>query len=84
MKYEETFLKRKYSDNQKTMEQKDDIIAILKSLDVVTKQICLLVTQEKVLSSAQDPINFDADPDPGPGSALKKMDPDPGHFFKIY
>ena len=23
--------------------------------------------------------DFDADPDPG--SALKKMDPDPGHFF---
>ena len=32
--------------------------------------------------SAQDPFKFDADPDPG--SALKKMDPDPGHFFKIY
>ena len=29
-------------------------------------------------------FNFDADPDPG--SALEKMDPDPGHehFFKIY
>ena len=34
--------------------------------------------------NAQDPFNFDADPDPG--SALEKMDPnpDPGHFFKIY
>ena len=32
-------------------------------------------------SSAKDPFNFDADPDPG--SALDKMDPDPGHFFKI-
>ena len=27
-------------------------------------------------SSAQDPINFDADPDPDPGSALEKMYPD--------
>ena len=28
-------------------------------------------------------MNFDADPDPHPdlGSALKKMDPDPGHFL---
>ena len=34
----------KYSDNQKTMEYKDDIIEILKRFDVVTKQICLLVT----------------------------------------
>ena len=35
--------------------------------------------------SAQDPFNFDADPDPpDPGSALEKKDPDPGHFFKIY
>ena len=33
-------------------------------------------------TSAEDPFNFDADPDPG--SARKKMDPDPGHFFKIY
>ena len=34
--------------------------------------------------SAKDPYNFDADPDPG--SALKKMDPDPGHahFFNFY
>ena len=34
--------------------------------------------------SAQDPINFDADPDPR--SALKKKDPDPdpGYFFIIY
>ncbi len=31
-------------------------------------------------TSAQDPFNFDADPDPDPGSALEKMDPDPGHF----
>ena len=29
--------------------------------------------------SAWDPFNFDADPDPNPGSALEKMDPDPGH-----
>ena len=28
----------------------------------------------------QDP---DPDPDPDPGSALEKMDPDPGQFFKI-
>ena len=36
-----------------------------------------------ILNSAQDPFEFDADPDPG--SALEKMDPDPGHkhFFKI-
>ena len=33
-----------YSDNQKTMECKDDIIVILKHFDVVTKQIFLLVT----------------------------------------
>ena len=37
-------------------------------------------------TSAQDPINFDADPDPE--SVLKKMDldpdPDPGYFFKVY
>ena len=33
-----------YSDNQKTMEYEDDIIEILKRFDVVTKQICLLVT----------------------------------------
>ena len=36
--------------------------------------------------SAEDPINFYADPDPG--SVLKKMDPDldpdPGYFFKSY
>ena len=35
-----------------------------------------------------DPFNFDADADPdrGPGSALKKMDLNPGHdhFFKTY
>ena len=34
----------KYSVNQKTMKYKDDIIAILKRFDVVTKQIFLLVT----------------------------------------
>ena len=28
----------------------------------------------------RDPINFNADPDPH----WKKMDPDPGYFFKIY
>ena len=34
-------------------------------------------------SSAQDPFNFNADPNTG--SALKKkMDPDPGHYYKIY
>ena len=34
--------------------------------------------------TAQDPSNFDADPDRG--SALEKMnpDPDPGYFFAIY
>ena len=31
-------------------------------------------------TSAQDPINFDADPDPG--SALEKMDLDPGYFLQ--
>ena len=31
-----------YNDNQKTMEQKDDIISIFKCFDVVTKQIFLL------------------------------------------
>jgi len=35
----------------------------------------------KPVFSAYDPFNFDADPDPG--SALKKMDPAPSHFFKI-
>ena len=25
-----------------------------------------------------------ANPDPDPASAMEKMDPDPGHFFKIY
>ena len=38
-----------YSDNQKTREQKDDIIAILKRFDVNTKQICLLVTQQSTI-----------------------------------
>ena len=35
-------------------------------------------------NSAQDPFNFEADPDPG--SAEGKMDSDPGHehFLKIY
>ena len=39
-----------------------------------------------VQGSAQDPINFDADPDPDPGSALEKneLDPDSGYFFKIF
>ena len=33
--------------------------------------------------TAQDPFNFDADPDPG--SALEKMDPDtnPGHLLNF-
>ena len=35
-----------------------------------------------VFCSAQDLINFDADPNPG--CALDKMDPDPINFFKIY
>ena len=42
-----TFLKENrylYSNNQKTMEEKDDIIAILKRFDVVTKKNFLLVT----------------------------------------
>ena len=30
---------------------------------------------KKKKNSAQDPFDFDA---------LEKMDPDPGHFFKIY
>ena len=38
-----------YSDNQKTMEQKDDIISILKRFDVGTKQIFLLVTQQSTI-----------------------------------
>ena len=38
-----------YSYIQKTMEQKDDIIAILKRFDVVTKQIFLLVTQQSMI-----------------------------------
>jgi len=44
------------------------------------------LAQSQVSSSAKDPFNFDADLDPHPGSALEKMDPDPGpgHFFKIY
>ena len=33
-----------FSNNQKTMEYKDDIITILQRFDVVTKQILLLVT----------------------------------------
>ena len=33
-----------YSNNQKTMEQEDDIIAILSAFKVVTKQIVLLHT----------------------------------------
>ena len=38
-----------------------------------------------MLTSAQDPYNYDADPDPDPGSTLeKKIDPDLGHFLKIY
>ena len=34
-----------YSDNQKTMEKKDDLIGILTRFEVVTKQIFLIVTQ---------------------------------------
>ena len=34
---------------RKTMEQKDDIIAILKRFDVVTKQLVLLVTQQSTI-----------------------------------
>ena len=32
--------------------------------------------------AVKDPFNFDADKNLG--SALEKMDPDLGHFFKIY
>ena len=37
------------------------------------------------ISAKEYLIHFDADPDPDPGSALKKMDPDLGHdhYFKI-
>ena len=58
--------------------------------DVVTKQSVLL-TKSQIkcnVSSAQNPFNFDADPDPG--YTLEKMDqdpdpnPDPANFFKIY
>ena len=38
-KLQSTVKKDIYSNNQKTMEQKDDIIAILKRFDVVKKQI---------------------------------------------
>ena len=31
--------------------------------------------------SAKDPFNFGADVDPDPGSALRKIDPDPSHFL---
>ena len=34
--------------------------------------------------SAQDPFNFDADPDLDPGSELEKMDPDPNLGKDIY
>ena len=48
------------------------------------------IVQIWAVGSAQDPTNFDADPDSG--SALEKMDPDPnpdpdpdpGYFLKIY
>ena len=33
-----------YSDNKKTLEYEDDIIAILSAFDVATKQIALLVS----------------------------------------
>ena len=35
-----------------------------------------------LLNSAKDPTNFDADPDPDPGSALEKNGF--GYFLKIY
>ena len=40
-----------------------------------------------ILTSAYDPFNFDADPDPGSWIRTGKKidpDPDPGHFCKIY
>ena len=36
-------------NNQKAMEQKDDIIAMFKRFDVVTKQIFLLVTKQSTI-----------------------------------
>ena len=39
--------------------------------------------RNNIRASAQDPCNFDTDPNPG--SALEKMDPDsdPGFFFRF-
>ena len=42
---------------------------------------CRAYWKPTLLTNAQDSFNFDADPDPG--SALEKMDPDPGQFFMI-
>ena len=44
-----------------------------------SEKYCSLVDEK---SSAQDPFHFNADPDPG--SAMEKMDPDPGYFYKIH
>ena len=50
--------------------------------------MCPYILNDSKNCRAQDPIYFDADPDPG--SALKKNDPDPyhypvsGYFCKIY
>ena len=48
--------------------------------------MCPYILNDSKNCRAQDPIYFDADPDPG--SALKKMDPDPdpdpGYLLKIY
>ena len=34
------------------------------------------ISNNTLFNNAQDPFNFDADPDSDPGSALEKMDPD--------
>ena len=39
-------------------------------------------TQNRPATSAQDPFNFNADPDAD--AYAKKMDSDPRYFFKIY
>ena len=38
-----------YRNNQKTMKYKDDVTAIFKCFDVVTKQIVLLVTDKSFM-----------------------------------
>ena len=44
--------------------------------------MCPYILNDSKNCRAQDPIYFDADPDPG--SALKKMDPDPKEDFSNY